>query len=133
MSRRLPDLLSLGALATLATVFLWPAVGGGECLARGDLINQYLPYRHVVNEALRAGEWPWWNPWSFSGMSLVGNLNAAIFYPPNLLSIVVPLERWFGWTVWLHVVWGLVGVHLFLRRAGMSSIASMLGAVTFWA
>jgi hypothetical protein len=133
MSRRLPDLLALAALAILATVYLWPVVGGGECLARGDLINQYLPYRHVVNESLRAGEWPWWNPWSFSGASLVGNLNAAIFYPPNLLSIALPLERWFGWTVWLHVIWGLAGVHLFLRRAGLSSIASMIGAVTLWA
>jgi hypothetical protein len=133
MAPRRHDALALLALATAATVYLWPVVGGGQCLAGGDLVNSYLPYRHVVNRALSAGDWPWWNPWTFCGQPLVANLNAALFYPPNLVSIWIPLPRWFGWTVWLHVIWGLAGSHLFHRRAGLGPPAALVGAVIFWA
>ncbi len=132
MSARRQDAWAIFGLAIGATAFLWPVVRGSACLAGGDLVNQYLPYRHVVNEALRAGDWPWWNPWTFCGTPLLANLNAALFYPPNLLSLWIPLSRWFGWTVWLHVIWGLAGTYLVQRRVGLSAVASALGAAVFW-
>lgn len=132
MRRAGADLLALLLLFALATAALWPVVGGGEVLAGGDLVNAYLPLRHAAKEAIGAGDWPWWNPRTFAGQPMVANLNAALFYPPNLLALWIPLARWFGWSVWAHVLWGLAGAHLFLRRAGCSPGAAALGAATFW-
>lgn len=132
MGPRRADLFGAVALLALATAYLWRFVGGGESLAGGDLVNHYLPARHVVLQALAAGDWPWWNPLLFSGTPAVGDVNAALFYPPNWLSLWVPLARWFSLTTWLHILSGVVGAYAFQRRAGFSVPAAMLGAAAFW-
>lgn len=67
-----------------------PAVAGRALLAPGDGVGYYLPLHRLVASMLRAGEAPWWNPYSFSGSPLFALHQAGVLYPPNLVHLVLP-------------------------------------------
>jgi len=75
-----------------------------------DPIQQYYPWRHYAVSQLQAGRLPLWNPHAFSGTPFLANLQSALFYPPNLLFLVMPL--------WLAFTLG-AALHLFLAGACM--------------
>jgi hypothetical protein len=66
----------------------------------------------------------------FCGTSFVGNGMSAIFYPFNLLFVVMPVETAFGWVAWLHLV--LAGIFMFgFLRQFFSPLSALTGAIAF--
>jgi hypothetical protein len=96
-----------------------------------DPIQQYYPWRHFAVESLRQGTIPLWNPYAFCGTPFVANLQSAVFYPPNLLFLLMPVGLGFTATVVLHCA--LAGIFMFglLRTLGLARGASLVGAVAF--
>lgn len=145
-------------LIALPTLLLWSVTFGGKTLAPVDLlllmppwkhlakerfpefrrvkaplldvVQQYFPWRKFYAEQMQRGELPLWNPFMFCGTSFVGNGMSAIFYPPNLLFVALPVERAFGWVAWLHLV--LAGLFMFgFLRQSLSPPSALTGAITF--
>jgi hypothetical protein len=56
----------------------------------GDVFRFFLPYRAFGYRELAAGNLPLWNPHLFSGTPFVGAFQSAMFYPPNLIHLLVP-------------------------------------------
>ncbi len=94
-----------------------------------DVIKQMFPWRDFAFEMIAKGQWPLWNPYSFSGMPLIANLQSAVFFPGHALSlfissiagwitIVVGELLFFGWTS-----------YLFLRSQKLSQVAAAFGAL----
>ncbi len=153
-----PELACGLILIALPTLLLWSVTFGGKTLAPVDLlllmppwkhlakerfpefrrvkaplldvVQQYFPWRKFYAEQMRRGELPLWNPFMFCGTSFVGNGMSAIFYPPNLLFVALPVERAFGWVAWLHLV--LAGLFMFgFLRQSLSPLSALTGAITF--
>ena len=152
------DFACVLALILLPTLLLWSVTFGGKTLAPVDLllvmspwrhfaaekfpefravkaplldvVQQYFPWRKFYAESLKQGNLPLWNPFMFCGTSFVGNGMSAIFYPFNLLFVVMPVETAFGWVAWLHLV--LAGVFMFgLLRQFFSPLSALTGAIAF--
>jgi len=94
-----------------------------------DVIKQMYPWRDFAFEMIKKGEWPLWNPYSFSGMPLIANLQSAVFFPGHAISlftssisgwifIIVGELLFFSWTS-----------YLFLRSQKISQWASLFGAI----
>ncbi|NQU44559.1 hypothetical protein HQ520_14810, partial [bacterium] len=110
--------LLLSGLFFLAVVALFGSdlLFRGEALAGGDIVNHYYPSKHLVREQLRAGEFPHWNPLTFSGRPLQADIQVGLFYLPNLLFWFFPLTWAFNiWTL-LHFWLGAMGMTLWMRR-----------------
>src|SRR5262245_15131239 len=56
----------------------------------GDVFRYFLPYRAFGYRELAAGNVPLWNPHLFSGTPFVGAFQSALFYPPNLIHLILP-------------------------------------------
>ena len=152
------DFTCVLVLILLPTLLLWSVTFGGKTLAPVDLllvmspwrhfaaerfpefhavkaplldvVQQYFPWRKFYAESLKQGELPLWNPFMFCGTSFVGNGMSAIFYPLNLLFVVMPVETAFGWVAWLHLV--LVGIFMFgFLRQFFSPLSALTGAIAF--
>lgn len=145
-------------LLLLPTLLLWSVTFGGKTLVPADLLlvmspwrhfakerfpefervkaplldvlQQYYPWRKFYADTLRQGELPLWNPFMFCGTSFVGNGMSAIFYPLNLLFIIMPIDLAFGWCAWLHLVLAGIFMFGFLRRF-LSPVAALTGAIAF--
>ncbi len=120
------------AMLAAAVVLFYPAVGLPHWISPGgDMVNLFLPGRHWAQRWLSEGIIPLWNPQVFCGVPFHGAMQAAVFYPPNLLlgALLPPLAvlnvlRMFH--IWLFgaAVWW------FLRsERGLPRPAALFGAV----
>ncbi|MBI4876534.1 MAG: hypothetical protein HY822_18005, partial [Acidobacteria bacterium] len=55
-----------------------------------DLRGFHLPHIHLYADALRAGELPLWDPYTYCGRPFQANIQTAVFYP------TVALAAWLG-------------------------------------
>lgn len=96
-----------------------------------DPVRQEIPWRKIAIDDWKKGQMPRWNPYSFSGTTLVGNIQAGVFYPLNILFFFLPFST--AWTVLIMLEPLLAGLflYLFLRHKQLSVPASLLGAISW--
>src|SRR5437899_1654883 len=58
-----------------------------------DIQGFHYPLLNYAFQALREGRFPEWDPTLYCGLSVIGNPQAAVFYPPNWLLFAANLGR----------------------------------------
>lgn len=115
----------------------WRATASAEDLQRptrlADCARQFYVMRHLATEAIREGRIPLWNPWIYGGTPFLANFQPGVFYPPNLLLALSPLDVADQMTAYLtlHLFWAAAGVFVLLRVCGASAGAATLGGLVF--
>ncbi|MBI3956214.1 YfhO family protein [Candidatus Gottesmanbacteria bacterium] len=124
-------------LAIVLSVFLpilWPPEG---MLVFGDDIHRsYHFFRQLFGDAISRGEFPWWNPYLFSGEPLIANPSLSFWYPFNWLFAVFPYRYVFSWSIVFHVFWAMLGMYCALRamsnvKCQMSNVGAWIGGLVF--
>ncbi|HEX4965415.1 MAG TPA: hypothetical protein VF173_31685 [Thermoanaerobaculia bacterium] len=96
--------LYAGPLLLLLILVFLPLVRGTETLVLRDVLNAHLPMKWSQAEAMRHGNFPIIDPYRAGGQPLAGNLNAAPFYPDNLLYLLGSTFWAFNVHFWLHLM-----------------------------
>jgi hypothetical protein len=96
-----------------------------------DPIRQQIPWRKLVIDAWKQGKIPLWNPYELSGVSLIGNIQAAPFYIFNILFFIFNFE--IAWTllIVLQPLLGSVFMYMYLKNIKLSHVASIIGGIVF--
>lgn len=96
-----------------------------------DAFRQQFPWRSFAISELKAGRVPWWNPFNGAGTPLLATLQAAPFYPLNLVYLLMPFAS--GWTlqVILQSLIASLGVYMLLRALGRSGLAASLASAVY--
>lgn len=95
-----------------------------------DLQVHLLPWRHFGFEQLRQGEFPLWNPFTYSGMPYFGEIQSAVLYPFNLLLYVgLPIHQAVNVDIALHIFLSGVFTLLWLGYQGISRPARLAAAL----
>ncbi|MFP5501662.1 MAG: hypothetical protein ACLGIN_04175, partial [Candidatus Sericytochromatia bacterium] len=124
-------LAAAGLLLAMALLFFAPTLAQGLVLAPGDGVAQYFPQRVIAAEAYRQGEIPFWNPYNFSGMPLLGAIQGGVLYPGNMPFLFLPPVLAMNVaTVLAYWVAG-VGTFAFGRAVGMTRVGAFAAALTF--
>lgn len=97
--------------------------------AHTDLINQFAAWRAFAAESIRAGDFPLWNPHTYAGQPFAAGFQSALFYPLNVLFLVLPLALALNATVLLHL--GVLGwgVAYWARTRGVGVFAATLAGL----
>jgi hypothetical protein len=116
----------------LFTPDAWKPAGGG------DLVSFLFPTYRFAAARFQAGDLPLWNPHLYGGAPFLADMQAGLFYPPNLLLFLLapdfPYKAMEGMSI-LHVF--LAGVTMFLCLRHLSpgrplrAPAALLGAVAY--
>jgi hypothetical protein len=96
-----------------------------------DLGVYHYPMKHVVREAVRSGEFPYWNRLYSGGAPLAANPVYELFYPPQWLVYVLPFHFGVQLHILLHFAIAMTGMFLLLRRLGISIAAAAFGSIAF--
>ena len=135
-SARLPFAVSSAGILAIPALALF-----GDVLLAGpsvvlstvgtDIVTYFLPLREFGFRELRAGRFPLWDPLTYSGTPYAANFQAALFYPPNWLHLVLPATTAFNAIFALH--WFLAAwlTALWCRRRGAGAGAALLGGLVF--
>ena len=128
-ARRWSPQLLLIIILPLALFWRWLVLG--EVLYWGTLLFQFWPWRQLVKMQILSGEWPLWNPLLGNGTPLLANLQSALFYPPNLLYLLLPVEQGLTLSVVLHLMLAGIFMYAYARQLELSPFAALLAALTF--
>jgi hypothetical protein len=97
-----------------------------------DLLLNHLPNAEYWRTALwRYHQWPLWNAQIFAGQPFAADPLAGLWYPPNLVLLILPLPFAFNVLFVVHLAWAGYGLFCFLRAEGLSLAAAFLGGLTF--
>lgn len=92
MSRHL-DRLMIAALIGLWALFFWrlltPVAADQASFTQGDFSGQFFAFAGYQYARFTHGEVPLWNPHNNGGLPFIGDTQAAVFYPPRLLTIAL--------------------------------------------
>ncbi len=103
-----------------------------------DLRGLHLPYTWLYAESLAHGEFPLWDPYTYCGRPLYATIQAAVFYPTNLLAAW--LGSFFGrehidylleWSVVLHVALAGIFTYLLARAFGLRRASALCAATIY--
>ena len=128
-------------LLVLCLLFFWrdlvPAGVDALSFARGDFGDQFYAFAHYEASRLQAGQLPLWNPFAYAGHPFVADVQAAIFYPPSLLTILLTAGaaslpyRALELEAIAHFFLVAIFTYLFVRRLTASRIGGLTAAVVF--
>lgn len=96
-----------------------------------DSIAYFYPARLFLEQSLRSGELPLWNPHQMCGTPFLADYQSATLYPPNWLFAVISAARAFGILAALHLFALGAFTFLFLRSLSLTRIPSAFGAAAF--
>src|SRR6266540_5646279 len=97
-----------------------------------DQPDVYYPWQVFLNRALRSGELPLWNPYSFAGQPFLANgQNGALYPPRTLLSLTVQPERVHDFLVTSHMFLGGLTMYALLTAVPLTSAAALFGAMAW--
>ena len=96
-----------------------------------DPVRQQIPWRKIAIDQWKDRILPRWNSYNFSGTPLAGNIQAAVFYPLNVLFLLFDFPV--AWTLLIILQPALAGFFLYgyLRNRHLHPYASLLGAIAW--
>lgn len=124
-----PILLYGAVLVALFGGALWPK--SGMLLYGDDIHRAYYFFREFFNHWISRGVFPWWNPSIFGGQPYIADPVVNIWYPPNWLYFVLPLNLVYSWHIALHILWAMVGMYLLARNSKQFDTAAWVSGVVF--
>ncbi len=93
-----------------------------------DWVLHGQPNLHFLREAIKSGEFPWWNPHVGLGRPYASDLQSAVYYPLTylyLLGETMGLSLFLG----LHSMLLILGMHLLCRQLGSRGVFGLLGGL----
>ena len=95
----------------------------------GDLAAEFVYWRKFAFDQLWAGHLALWNPHVFSGVPFMGGFQAALFYPPNWIYLILPLQTAINCEIVLHVFLFGLFTAVWLKRYEFHPLATLLACV----
>lgn len=98
------------------------------------LSDQYMsliPFRHFFHANFLAGRFPLWNPLISCGVPAIGSMQAAQFFPINLL--LLPVHPFYAGALSAFLKLFVAGAStiLYMRRLGAGRLASLYSGIAF--
>ncbi len=116
----------VGAPLLLALPFFF-----GEVLLFRDILQFVAPLQSVVARAFSEGRLPEWNPFVYGGTPILAELDAGVFYPPNLVFHLLSPMRAATVFVLLHLPLAGFGTYFLSRTLGLTRRSAALAATGF--
>ena len=96
-----------------------------------DGIAQFYPWRKFYTDSIKKGEFPTFNPYELGGTNFVGNGQSAVFYPLNLLMVLLGVDYGFGFLAFIHLLMMQIFMFLFLRLFNLKYISCIVAAIAY--
>lgn len=96
-----------------------------------DTVDYILPMSFYTHTTMKSGEFPLWNPYLFGGSEFFSNSQSAVLQPLNLLYLFVGPLVAHTISVLLSIYVMVVFSYLLLKRLGVRTIPSVVGAIGY--
>ena len=99
--------------------------------AIADSALLYLSWNVFERNAIQDGEWPLWDPYTFSGTPFAANSQSQLYYPVTWLLWLLPLSAAIQYLTLFNVWFAGAGMYLLCRHFRLTLICSLVAAFGF--
>lgn len=96
-----------------------------------DPVEQQYPWKFLAISLEKQRQLPLWNPYSFSGMPLLGNLQSSALYPLNFVFFLMPFPYSWAFLIILQPILASIFMYFYLRNLKLSVVSSVFGGFIF--
>jgi Bacterial membrane protein YfhO len=119
-------------LVVSALVFFGQNLFDPEYFTAGiDIHLSHYWNKLYISERLAEGGLPLWSPYNYAGHPFTANPENHVFYPPDLLYHVFPLELAFDLNIVLHAIFTGLGVLALGQALGLGALGRLAAALIF--
>ena len=97
----------------------------------GDVTYQVQPWLIFARDEIRAGRWPFWNPFVGAGTPFWGGNEAIPFFPLHALFVALPLQLGLVFLPWARIALAALGCWTLARQLGVGWRGAALATATF--
>jgi hypothetical protein len=122
-------------LVVQPVIFFWKHLILRQVHIPFDMVGFHLPLASFIARCVREHRSPLWDPYSYCGVPLNGDIQAQMFYPFTWIAILLgnlsngnKLFYWVEWLNPLHMMIGAVFTYALLRKLGCLAPVALLGA-----
>lgn len=127
----------IGAVFTIFTViFFWDVIAGNKFFWE-DFIEYVFPVQTFAAREFAKLSIPFWNPYSFSGMPFIADLQVGFFYPLNrILSLFVDFNgnlpyQAIQYVIIIHFLIAQISMYFLAKHFKISSIGSIISSIGY--
>jgi hypothetical protein len=124
----------LSPTENLMTLFPWKALAPNATPPNHDLFDPthyFHPALLYASEEIRAGRFPFWNPYQYTGAPFFSNPQTATLFPLTALAYVLPVPLALALAAALKLAVAGVAMFWFLRVVGTGPVPAIIGALGF--
>src|SRR3989344_1083111 len=95
-----------------------------------DVFSQFFLWKYLSLDLIKSGEWPLWNPYSFSGTPLLATYHSATLLPFNILLF---LPKYMGWGMYIfgQTLVAALGIYFLLGKYVKTEAPKIAGSLVF--
>ena len=124
--------LAIPAFFALLSLLFWGRfLWGPNALFHDVLFRLFYPYAVFFKNCLRGGEFPFWNPYIYTGVPFLANMQSAVLYPFTYVYLIFDFARGLGVLIFIHTTLGGIFMYLLSRDEDVSRIGSLLAGTLF--
>src|SRR5262245_52027307 len=131
MNPRTSRLIPPSLLFCFSVLFFCYLIPGNRFFCFRDLLLFHYPLRQYWISALMSGQPPFLNLALNAGQPILANPNYAVFYPGNILYMILPFQLAWNLSLAGHVFWGGLGVYWLARVINCQRFAALSAALAF--
>ncbi|MFH1954294.1 MAG: hypothetical protein ABIL06_22090, partial [Pseudomonadota bacterium] len=126
------DLVPCSLLVILPLFLFRDILFGGHTLFGADFVQIHLHTKQFLyTEMANHGSIPSWNPFIFSGIPFWAHFESTVFYPLGVLFWIMPPEKAYGYTMFMHLVLAGLFMYLLARSFRFSRPGAFVAAVIY--
>ncbi|MBU1129847.1 YfhO family protein, partial [Patescibacteria group bacterium] len=97
-----------------------------------DIVSIIYQWRMTAINAIKSGNFPFWNPYYFLGMPLFANFQNSLINLTNL-PFFLPIKTATAWglMIYFQLLFSLFSAFIYLKSIGLKNISAFLGSIIF--
>lgn len=116
----------------LAPIFFWfPFTFGDRAFFYDTIFRHTFPAASFFRDSIRSGFFPFWNPYLYSGVPFMANMQSALFYPPSYSRVFLEFRHALTFEIIFHTFLAGSFMYLFSREIKLSRTAAVFAAAVF--
>lgn len=118
-------------LAVLSVIYFSDILFSDKVFSFRDLSRYYYPLRQFAFSRLKAGSFPFWNPYVGSGHPLFAAVQSAVLYPLSLIYFLPNHNLAFNLFIAAHIFLAGVFFYLLMTDLKFGRISGIISAIVF--
>lgn len=118
----------IGIFIVLLVLRFYPIIFQGKVSVFGDNYSLMIPGKIFIAQNILEGRLPLWNPYLFSGVPLIHDVNQSVLYFTSLIFVLFPPAIATNLSVIIHVILVSLGTYLLIIYLYKDKRAALLGA-----